>query len=97
MDITKIKGLKFPDEFFIRFFFKNKLNTKKLKYIEFGCGNGNNLLLPYEYGNEIIGIDYNKDAIEMAKYNFSLLKGKYKFYNADMRNFVKEKKIFSLI
>jgi hypothetical protein len=45
MNIKKIEGLKFPDEYLIRFFFKNKLFNKKGDVIEFGCANGNNLSL----------------------------------------------------
>ncbi len=48
--LKEIKGLKFPDEYFIKFFFKNKLNqNNNIKVLEFGCGNGNNLALCLEY------------------------------------------------
>ena len=51
INIKEIKGLKYPDEYFIKFFFKNRLQEKKdLTYLEFGCGNGSNLMLPYSYG-----------------------------------------------
>ncbi len=94
MHIRKIKGLKYPDEYFIRFFFKNRLHEKRhLRYLEFGCGNGNNLMLPYEYAdNEVIGIDYNATLIEDAKHNFKSIKNNgssYKFYIEDMRIFAK--------
>ena len=50
MIIKEIKGLKYPDEYFIKFFFKHKLYQKyNIKVLEFGCGNGNNLMLPLEY------------------------------------------------
>jgi len=92
--IKEIKGLKYPDEYFIKFFFKNKLHEKEnLKYLEFGCGNGSNLMLPYEYGeeNSLVGIDYNKTLIEYANHNFGINKNKshYKFYSEDMRVFAK--------
>jgi len=90
----KIKGLKYPDEYFVKFFFKNNLHKKNnLKYLEFGCGNGSNLMLPYQYnGNSIIGIDYNESLIEDAKYNFNLFDNnsyKYIFHADDMKSFVK--------
>lgn len=93
MLIPKIKGLKYPDEYFIKFFFKERLHEKtNLKFLEFGCGNGNNLMLPYQYNNEVIGIDYDKTLISFANENFNLLKHnqKYSFYSADMREFVKK-------
>ncbi len=74
MKLKEIKGLKYPDEYFLKFFFKNMLYTKSnLKILEFGSGNGNNLMLPYQYNHEVIGVDYNKTLIEYAKYNFELL------------------------
>ena len=41
--IHKINGLKFPDEYIIKFFFNEKLEKKRGKVLELGCGNGNNL------------------------------------------------------
>ena len=36
MNIKKIKGLKFPDEYLTRFFFKNKLFKKKEVLLSLG-------------------------------------------------------------
>jgi len=93
INIPKIKGLKYPDEYFIKFFFKNRLHEKKgLTYLEFGCGNGSNLMLPYSYGggNKVIGIDYDTALIEDAKFNFSLDHNEesyYEYFADDMRGF----------
>ena len=90
MKLKEIKGLKYPDDYFIKFFFKNELHTKSdLTYLEFGCGNGNNLLLAYEYGNNVIGVDYSNVSIENANYNFQLSQNKkFNFFTKDMREFV---------
>jgi len=41
MKIKDIKGLKYPDEYFIKYFFKNSFSSKEnLLFAEFGCGNG---------------------------------------------------------
>ena len=91
--LKQIKGLKYPDEYFIKFFFKNRLHEKEnLTYLEFGCGNGSNLMLPYSYGggNRVIGIDYDKSLIEDAQYNFKLINKSdaySQFYADDMREF----------
>jgi hypothetical protein len=95
MQIRDIKGLKYPDDYFIKFFFKNGLHTRaNLKYLEFGCGNGSNLMLPYQYDNEAIGVDYDAELISYAKDNFKLLDSSVDsdFYSSDMREFVVEHK-----
>ena len=86
VNLREIKGLKYPDSYFIRFFFKNGLQNRKLRYLEFGCGNGNNLMLPFSYGNEVIGVDINEERIKEAKFN---IKGE--FFCEDMREFVKNR------
>ena len=45
MLITEIKGLKFPDESLVRFFFKSGFEAVKESVLELGCGSGNNLRL----------------------------------------------------
>ena len=56
--LKDIKGDKYPDEYFIKFFFSNKLDEiTDLNVLELGCGNGNNLMLPYSFGASITGID----------------------------------------
>lgn len=90
MNITKIKGLKYPDEYFIKFFFKYQLHTKKnLKYLELGCSNGCNMMLPYQFNNNVIGVDLDRELIEWADSNFATLKQKnlYDFSSLDMRYF----------
>ncbi len=92
MNVTKIKGLKYPDEYFVKFFFRNGLqNRKNLHFLEFGCGNGSNLMLPYSFEHTVTGIDYDKNHISNAKHNFQWLKAEtdYKFYADDMRETVK--------
>ena len=93
MNISQIKGMKYPDEYFIKYFFKNNFPDKKdFKFIEFGCSNGNNLMLPFSYNFEIIGVDLSKEAIEDANSNFRNMKIKdtnFSFYVEDMRIFAK--------
>jgi len=93
-NFKELQGLKYPDEYFTKFFYKNKLQEKKnLKYLEFGCGNGSNLMLPYQYGNDVIGVDYDDSLIESANHNFNLLgKENFSFYADDMRSYIKNTK-----
>jgi len=92
MMLRKIKGLKYPEEYFVKFFFKNGLHQRdNLRILEFGAGNGSNLMLPYEYGHEVCGVDFDASLIAFAKENFSLLEGgsQYHFICDDMREFAK--------
>lgn len=93
MNISQIKGMKYPDEYFIKYFFKNDFpNKKNLKFIEFGCSNGNNLMLPFLYNFNVIGIDLSEEAIKDANTNFKNTKNdnpNFKFYIEDMRTFAK--------
>lgn len=90
MDIKNIKGLKYPDEYFIKFFFKYQLHTKqKLTYLELGCSNGCNLMLPFEFENNVIGVDLNDTLINYANENFNNInkKNNFNFFSLDMRHF----------
>ncbi|MGA1941128.1 methyltransferase domain-containing protein [Arcobacter sp. YIC-310] len=95
MRIKDIKGLKYPDEYFIKYFFKNRFHERSgLKFFEFGCGNGNNLSLPYEYNFDVVGIDFDEESISNAKFNFSQMKANasYEFIKSDMLTFAKNNK-----
>jgi hypothetical protein len=90
LNIKNIKGLKYPDEYFIKFFFKNRLHNKKdLTFLELGCSNGCNLMLPYQYGFKTIGVDLDSNLIDFANENFSALNqtNEYSFFSDDMRIF----------
>lgn len=45
MRLSDIDGLKFPDEYVIKFFFKEGLHKNSAKVLELGCANGNNARL----------------------------------------------------
>lgn len=70
MSIRQLRGLRFPDEFVIRFFFKNQLHTRAGNVLELGCGNGNNLLLFHEYGWNVVGLDISEESLANAEHNF---------------------------
>jgi hypothetical protein len=95
MPTRHIKGLIYPDDYFIKFFFKHQLHNKKgLTFLELGCSNGCNLMLPYQFLNNVVGVDMNDVLIDYANSNFYLLNqvNNYKFFNADMRVFCTNKK-----
>jgi SAM-dependent methyltransferase len=67
--ITEIRGLKFPDEFVVRHFFKQGLSTRQGRVLELGSGTGNNLALYAQFGWELTGVDYDPSALEDARWN----------------------------
>jgi len=90
LNIKEIQGLKYPDEYFIKFFFKYQLHHQSnLTFLELGCSNGCNLMLPFQYGFNTIGVDLNSNLCEYANENFAHLSqsNHYQFYNQDMRKF----------
>jgi SAM-dependent methyltransferase len=93
--ITKIKGLKFPDEAVTRFFFKQGFHNVKGSALELGCGSGNNLRLFYEYGWDVTGVDLSSDAVSDATENLTSIQIEYRLNNKfhiikdDMLNFIR--------
>lgn len=87
----EIKGLKFPDNAVIKFFFKTNLHQKNGKVLEFACSNGNNLSLFASYGYECLGVDINQNNIQNANFNFKeILKAKnFTFFEYDILHFAK--------
>ncbi len=95
MLIQNICGLKYPDEFIIRFFFKERLLDKKGSVLELGCGNGSNLSLFYQYGWSIIGVDISEEMIaqgnkNILNYHNNNFENKFRFICDDMIEFVDE-------
>ena len=87
MKLTDIRGLKYPDDYFIKYFFKSGFHkTNGLKFIEFGSSNGNNLTLPYQYGHHVIGVDIDQKAIDDANFNFSMIQNKQSTFNFNLKD-----------
>ncbi|MGE4556735.1 MAG: class I SAM-dependent methyltransferase [Desulfovibrionaceae bacterium] len=77
MPVSELEGLKYPDEYVVKFFFKNYLDKRTGKALEIGCGNGSNLMLFADYGWEVVGIDILEKRIAAARKNFK------KCYNSE--------------
>jgi len=67
--ITEIRGLKFPDEFVVRHFFKRELSKRTGRVLELGSGTGNNLALYAQYGWDLTGVDYDRSELADARWN----------------------------
>lgn len=68
-ELREIRGLKFPDEFVVRHFFKRGLQDRAGRVLELGCGTGNNLALYAAYGWSLTGVDYDAGALSDARWN----------------------------
>ncbi len=69
--IKDIRGLKYPEEYLIRFFFKHGLHNAPGKVLEAGFANGCNLRLFREYDWETVGIDISRDVLADGEANFA--------------------------
>lgn len=90
MYIKNLRGLKFPDNAIIKFFFKQGLhNQTNQKVLEFACSNGYNLSLFANYDYECIGVDLDENNINNANYNFKevIKSNKYHFFNDNILEF----------
>jgi SAM-dependent methyltransferase len=67
--LREIRGLKYPDEFVVRHFFKRGLSERPGRVLELGCGTGNNLSLYLAWGWSCVGVDYDPAALADARFN----------------------------
>lgn len=95
MLVSALKGLKYPDEYITRFFFKEGFPGKKGNALELGCGNASNLMLFFQYGYDAAGVDISGERINYANENFSGIKkeygltNKYSFVEKDMLEYLR--------
>jgi SAM-dependent methyltransferase len=73
--IKDIRGLKYPEVYLIRFFFKHGLQNAPGRVLEAGCANGCNLRLFREFDWETVGIDISREAIADGEENFAGMHG----------------------
>lgn len=67
--LPDIRGLKYPDEFVIRHFFRRGLHQKTGRVVELGGGTGNNLSLYAAYGWDLVDVDYSAAALADCRWN----------------------------
>jgi SAM-dependent methyltransferase len=68
-ELREIRGLKYPDDFVVRWFFKRGLQDRPGRMLELGSGTGNNLTLPLAYGWTVTGVDIDPGALDDARFN----------------------------
>ncbi|AAK24820.1 class I SAM-dependent methyltransferase [Caulobacter vibrioides] len=67
--LPDIRGLKYPDEFIARHFFKRGLHQRTGRVVELGGGTGNNLSLYAAYGWDLTNVDYSAAALADCRWN----------------------------
>ena len=67
--IAEIRGLRFPDDYVVKMFFKEELHRKRGRMVEFGCGSGSNLILFASFGWDVTGVDYSAEVLADARHN----------------------------
>jgi SAM-dependent methyltransferase len=67
--LREIRGLKYPDEFVVRHFFKRGLSERAGRVLELGSGTGNNLSLYQAWGWACTGVDYDAGALADCRFN----------------------------
>ncbi|MBI2031145.1 MAG: class I SAM-dependent methyltransferase [Candidatus Levybacteria bacterium] len=75
-------------------------NFNHKKILDLGCGNGDLSIYLGKMGAEVVGIDYSKDAINLAKKKLSVagkIEGKVKFYIQDAKKIKYKKNEFDII
>ncbi len=65
----EIRGLRYPDEFLVRHFFRRGLHERPGRVVELGCGAGANLGVYQEFGWSVEGADIHAPSIENARWN----------------------------
>ncbi|MDH4064151.1 MAG: class I SAM-dependent methyltransferase, partial [Acidobacteriota bacterium] len=68
--LAEQRGLRFPDDYVIKMFFKEGLHRTPGRVLEAGCGNGNNLALFRGFGWDVTGVDRDPVALDNARHNF---------------------------
>ena len=83
--IKNFKGMRYPDEYIIRMFYKEGLNHFEAgRVIELGCGSGNNLLHFASYGWECTGVDFDSVMLNYANDNFQTSGFKVKLIESNL-------------
>lgn len=67
--LPEIRGLRYPDEYVVRHFFKNRFDKRTGRVLELGCGSGNNLALYAAYGWAVTGVDIDEGELRNARWN----------------------------
>ena len=69
--VRNLRGMRYPDDYVIRMFFKEGLQGTPGRVLELGCGSGNNLLLFSQFDWQVVGFDVSAESLADATHNLS--------------------------
>jgi SAM-dependent methyltransferase len=67
--VSELRGLRFPDDYLVKMFFKEGLHRSRGRVLELGCGSGNNLMLFASFGWDVTGVDISAASLDDARFN----------------------------
>ena len=82
--LSDLRGLRYPDEYVVRMFFKEGLHGNHGRVLELGCGSGNNLMLFQGFGWEVTGIDISEESLADARHNLGDVDQKVSLHRSDL-------------
>ena len=94
------KDLAYPDESLIRFVsqtLSKKIQKKKIKILEVGCGAGSNLWYLSKKGYSVFGIDSSRKAISLSKKRCKKEKTKCKIFLMDAKKLQFKDNFFDMV
>lgn len=71
--IVDLRGMRYPDEYLIRMFYKENLAGRAGRVLELGCGSANNLMHFAAYGWSVTGVDFDRTCVADGKHNLATL------------------------
>lgn len=80
------QGMRYPDAYVTRFFFKNGLQQRPGSVLELGCGSGSNLRVFVEHGYATTGLDYAEDAVDACRHNLAAFPGVHRALRCDLED-----------
>lgn len=70
--ISALRGMRYPDEYLVRMFYKEGLSRLPGRALELGCGSANNMMLFAAYGWSVSGIDVDPTCLSEGRHNLSI-------------------------
>ena len=72
-NIADLHGMRYPDEYLVRMFYKEGLSQCLGRVLELGCGSANNLMHFAAYGWAATGIDFDASCLSDGQHNLATL------------------------
>ena len=85
-NIKSLRGMRYPEEYLIKMFYKEGLNNVGGRVLELGCGSANNLMHFAAYGWDVTGVDYDSECVAAGQHNLRTLNFSGSLFQFDLNN-----------